>query len=206
MPEPLMSCSLLQPLPTVAAALVAVIGVTLSIWYNKKAQWNRDETTARVTAAAVKSDIRSITLALEETGIVQAFIKAYETGTLPPWVDAPRKSNYFQLYGAVAPQIGTLPLGLAQESVRFYTFLKVSRDAAEPLGSLREKSQENDVSTVKQQSRNVLVSLRDCMDAAAFVLEFDILPEQKAQRPTKVLPDVAKKLRDEIESTLNPPA
>ena len=36
--------------------------------------------------------------------------------------------------------------------------------------------------------------------------KFDILPEQKAQRPTKVLPDVAKKLRDEIESTLNPPA
>ena len=81
-----MSCSLLQPLATVAAALVAVIGVTLSIWYNKKAQWNRDETTARVTAAAVKSDIRSITLALEETGIVQASKRTKPERFLHGWM------------------------------------------------------------------------------------------------------------------------
>jgi hypothetical protein len=161
--------------PQVIAALIAVVGIALTLLVNRLLldSTRRHEKNAVITA--VQSDIRSIVYALDHTGLVSSFILAFRAPPdapvyLPwePWVDSPRSENYFQLFGAIAPQLGRMPSELAKEVVRFYTFLRVSRDAATPLGSLRQL-QAMDGQRV-EHLRNVLFALSQSFQAAEAVL------------------------------------
>jgi hypothetical protein len=74
------------------------------------------------------------------TGIVKSFIETFESDEkhpiFPPWSDAPRQENYFKLYEALAPQIELVAPEMTEEAVRFYTFLRILRDAASPFATL----------------------------------------------------------------------
>lgn len=192
---------------SVIGAFIAVIGVWYTIDANRKLQEKarqqakETEETIRkqqidVVTTAIRSDIRSIVYALKEINLIKDFIKTYEStyesdnsgSHLSPWVDAPRAEDYFQLFGAVAPQIGKLNIDLARGVVKFYTFMRVARDAAAPLGNL-----ENDQSNIcKQHIKNALVSLRSCLEAAKQVLS-------SSNSPTGINDDGVKIAQDLIE-------
>ncbi len=113
----------------VIAALIGVVGVALTLLVNRLLldATRRHEKNSVITA--VRSDIRSIVYAVDQTGLVSSFLLTFrsppDAPVYPPWVDSPRSENYFQLFGAIAPQLGRMPSGLAKEVVRFYTFFRV---------------------------------------------------------------------------------
>jgi hypothetical protein len=49
------------------------------------------------------------------------------------WADVPRKEDYFALYHSAGGGIGTIRASFAEAIVRHYTYLKMSRDAAQGL-------------------------------------------------------------------------
>jgi hypothetical protein len=61
-----------------------------------------------------------------------------ETGATG-FADAPRQENYFQTFHSVSNNIGNLHPDAVEAVVRFYTYLKMSRDAAAALNSWEEE-------------------------------------------------------------------
>jgi hypothetical protein len=56
------------------------------------------------------------------------------------FADVPRNENYFQLFQSVSENIGNLGPNVVDAIVRFYTYLKMSRDAAAALHSWKEQN------------------------------------------------------------------
>ncbi|MGH8593601.1 MAG: hypothetical protein ACREV3_07015 [Gammaproteobacteria bacterium] len=187
--------------PQVQAALIAVIGVALTLIVNRLLLevTRRNERDAVITA--VRSDIRSIVHAVHEIGLVSSFLMTFRSPAdaplYPPWVDSPRSEDYFQLFGAIAPQIGRIPPGLAKEVVRFYTYFRVARDAAAPLGLLKQ-SQAVDGQHI-DHSRNVLFALSQSFQAAEIVLSAAYSPSGRTDDGV----ETAKALHKEIAETIS---
>ena len=56
------------------------------------------------------------------------------------FADTPRDEDYFQIFHSVGNNIGNLHPEVVEAIVRFYTYLKMSRDAAAALHSWKEKT------------------------------------------------------------------
>ena len=154
------------------AAIIGIAGIVITYLLNLTVRFSETQFTKKRVQMAIRSDIRSIVLALELTGVVRDFVNVFQkpdAQNLPSWSDAPRQEDYFKLYESLAPQIGILDGHLTKEAVKFYTFLKVSRDAAAPFGSFRKrKFSEHDI---RESANNVLSALYQALDAARIVLD-----------------------------------
>ncbi|MGH8474213.1 MAG: hypothetical protein ACRER2_00330 [Methylococcales bacterium] len=158
--------------PHITAAIIGVIGVALTFLANRRLirKDRQRETNALITA--IRSDISSIVYAVDQSRLVASYISTLRSPPDAPVyaspVDLPRNENYFQLFDALAPQLGRMPPELAKQVVRFYTFFRVARDAAVPLET-QEQSPVKDVRHV-EQARNVLFALSQSFQAAEIVL------------------------------------
>ena len=157
----------------IIASLITVFGVLVSVfasWYFIHRARSLEE---KAIITAIRSDIRSIVKALEIMGIVDSFIKTFnspkDNPLYPSWTNSPGKEDYFKMFCAIAPQIGKLPPPLAREIVRFYTFLRVSRDAAQPISDLRKIQNPNGEHYV--HTKNSLLALRELLTNGASFLE-----------------------------------
>jgi len=56
------------------------------------------------------------------------------------FADVPRDEDYFQAFHSLSDNIGNLHPRTVEALVRFYTYLKMSRDAAAALHSWREQT------------------------------------------------------------------
>jgi len=57
------------------------------------------------------------------------------------FADAPREENYFQFFDSLGDNIGNLHPNVVEAIVRFYTYLKMSRDAASALRSWKQTTE-----------------------------------------------------------------
>jgi hypothetical protein len=187
--------------PQVKGAIIGVVGIALTVLANWLAvlAGRRHERTSVVTA--IRSDVRSLVQALEMSRLVDSFVLTYqsppEKAIFPPWSDSPRAEDYFKLYEALAPDIGKLSPDLARETVRFYTFFRISRDAAAPLGALKAKG----VSTGEhcEHARNVLLALNEAFTAAEIVLAAEYGPSGRRDDGVRE----ASAMRAQIDRVLN---
>jgi hypothetical protein len=159
--------------PQVQAAIVGVAGVMVTVFANVVFQLRQRKHERDTVITAIRSDVRSIVIAMTSTGIVESFVRTYqspnENPDFPPWSDAPRGENYFKLYEGLAPQIGRLPAEIAKDVVKFYTYFRISRDAAAPLGSQTEREKRD--GTHRRHAENVLKALREFFLAANRILD-----------------------------------
>ncbi|MET3132583.1 Flp pilus assembly pilin Flp [Oxalobacteraceae bacterium GrIS 1.11] len=187
------TCDFLRQ-PQVQAAFVGVSGVLLGLYVNWRVIIAQRTHARKSVVTAIRSDIRSIVQALDMIGLVSSFVNTLRSPKkapeFPPWSDSPREENYFKLYEALTPQIGIVDQELAKEVVRFYTFLRISRDAAHPFSTLREKTKPSGhpFSTLREKTKpsgdhkrhaaNVLRALREALKSAAFVLSKECSPSK----------------------------
>jgi hypothetical protein len=149
---------------------------------------------------AFRSDIRSIILLIDQHDLVgiylSAFRKSFPSKEQTHWPDfAPQEENYFQLFDAMAGKIGMTPIGLAREIVRFYTFLRASRDTARLFKTLSTLQTTNGKHV--EIAENVLRALAEMLQAADEVLASKHSPSNfnKGQK-------IAKKLYKRIDTEL----
>lgn len=159
--------------PQLKAALIGVLGVGITIGANAVASFWSRRRERKTVVTALRSDVRSLVLAIHSAKLVESFIETHlspdNDPKFPPWSDSPRQEDYFKLYEGLSPQIGKIRHQLAREIVRFYTYLRISRDAAAPIGPLRrEKHVEGEH---RLHAGNVLLALLQVFSAAAIILD-----------------------------------
>lgn len=185
--------------PQVVGSLIAAAGVIVTLAANVFLLERARRHEKQAVVAAFRSDIRSIVQVLHLMGVVDAFIASVRAPTSvvisPSWVDSPRAEDYFQIFGALSSKIGLTPLTFAREVVRFYTFLHASRDAAAPLGKLREASADGQH---VEHARNVLLALSQVLRAAETVLGTEF-----SQSGTSDGQDVSTTLYNKIDLALD---
>jgi hypothetical protein len=190
------------------------VGVALTLLVNRLLLNTTRRHETNVVITAVRSDISAIVYAVDQIGLVRSFILAFrappDAPVFPPWVDSPRSENYFQLFEAIAPQLGRMPSGLAEEVVRFYTFMRVARDASTPLSSLKQSQAiprfwpfctvriSQDGQHV-EHLRNVLFALSQSFQAAEVVLSAAYSPSRCTDKGMAI----AKKLTAAIAEVIN---
>jgi hypothetical protein len=69
------------------------------------------------------------------------------------FADAPREEKYFEIFHKVSDNIGNLHPSVAEATVRFYTYLKMSRDAA---SALKTWEKQNDLAVRREQTKYVV--------------------------------------------------
>lgn len=171
------------PRATIIAAVLAIIGIAMTFIHDRKVQQEKKDDALAVITATIKADVRSITLALNKTKLINSFITAYKDGSLPPWADAPRNSDYFQLFDHICEHIGGLQIDFAQSTVEFYTYFKVARDGAEPLYDIRNRAKDPENSEIERESirnhaKNVLIAMEQCFRTAEFILKWGLSNDQ----------------------------
>lgn len=170
MPDPASTCGLFSP--QVCAALIGVSGVIATLGVNEFLHHRNNKREIKTTITAIRSDVRSLVLAIHSTRLVESFIETHKSKNdepqFPPWSDGPRGENYFALYEAFSPSIGKLPPKLAREIVRFYTYLRVSRDAAAPFAEMRKNKPTN--GDHRRHAENALVAMKQMFSAATEIL------------------------------------
>ncbi len=182
--------------PQIVAALVAVAGISVTFGFNFiTIQRNRRHERDGVIAALC-SDINSIIEAIYITKLVDSFIKTYDSPDTepiyPPWSDSPRKENYFSLYESLADQIGKIPPKQSIHIVRFYTFLRISRDAAAPFGKMESKKCTSGAH--REHARNVLLSLREMFNSGQIAISDSSGPSKPQPDGAQYAQELAKKI------------
>ena len=81
------------------------------------------------------SEIKALQFGLSNMEMFKSWCELYEKPERGPtgFADAPRQENYFQYFDALGDNIGNLHPSVVEAIVRFYTYLKMSRDAAAKL-------------------------------------------------------------------------
>jgi hypothetical protein len=183
----------------IIASLITVAGVIVSVIASWSAIIIARRLEEKSIKTAIRSDIRSIVKSLEIMGIVDSFIKTFESPRdkpeYPSWTNSPGKEDYFKMFGAIAPQIGKVPPPLAKEIVRFYTFLRISRDAAQPISDLRKI--QNPDGKHSDHIKNSLLALRELLEAAETALSAKYSPTGNDEGAKD-----AKNLREKIDTAL----
>ncbi|WP_326543200.1 hypothetical protein [Pseudorhodoferax sp.] len=118
------------------AAFATLLGGVVTIIFNARQRLKIRKEEKEAMLLAFQSDIAALEKVI--TSMRPSFDKNVRDIPLPVWVDGPRGENYFQLFDKLVEKIGNLEPSVAKPVVSFYTHLKLSRDAAFPLGSLRK--------------------------------------------------------------------
>lgn len=81
------------------------------------------------------SEIKALQFGLSNMEMFESWRELYDKPERGPtgFADAPRQENYFQYFDALGDNIGNLHPNVVEAVVRFYTYLKMSRDAAAKL-------------------------------------------------------------------------
>jgi hypothetical protein len=105
----------------------------------------------KITAArqslnsVISSEIRAIQYGLAQMDMFKFWATVFsdpEKGAIG-FADVPRDESYFELFHSVSQNIGNLHPRVAESIVRFYTYLKMSRDAAAALNSWKQQRNSN---------------------------------------------------------------
>lgn len=91
--------------------------------------------TRQTLISLLASEIRAIQYGLRMMDMFDFWAAVYETPEQGPrgFADQPRKEEYFEIFHSVSSNIGNLHPDVVEAVVRFYTYLKMSRDAAAAL-------------------------------------------------------------------------
>jgi hypothetical protein len=91
--------------------------------------------TRQTLISLLASEIRAIQYGLRMMDMFDFWASVYETPEHGPrgFADQPRKEEYFEIFHSVSSNIGNLHPDVVEAVVRFYTYLKMSRDAAAAL-------------------------------------------------------------------------
>jgi hypothetical protein len=156
-----------------AAVIAAGAVIATWLWNAGVARKSREDETKAVMAA-FRSDIRSIVHVIAQLEIIESFAKvrktAKDTAQFPRWSQfCPRGESYFHLYEALASKIGVTGHDMSREIVKFYAFLRASRDAAGGFEKLedREAKQGQHV----ELATSVLQALSEMLTAADKALD-----------------------------------
>jgi hypothetical protein len=102
----------------------------------------------KITAArqslisVISSEIKAIQYGLARMDMFKFWTVVFsdpEKGAIG-FADVPREERYFELFHSVSQNIGNLHPRVAESIVRFYTYFKMSRDAAAALKSWKEQT------------------------------------------------------------------
>jgi hypothetical protein len=108
----------------------------------------------------LSSEIKAIQFGLQKMDMFEFWAGLFdhpEVGALG-FADVPREESYFDIFHSVSDNIGNLHPGIVEAIVRFYTYLKMSRDAAAALKGW-EKQPDADVRRVHVKYVVSLLSL-----------------------------------------------
>jgi hypothetical protein len=103
----------------------------------------------KITAArqslisVISSEIKAIQYGLARMDMFKFWTNVFndpDKGAIG-FADVPREEQYFELFHSVSQNIGNLHPRVAESIVRFYTYLKMSRDAAAALKSWKEQTE-----------------------------------------------------------------
>ena len=120
-----------------AAALIAAIG---ALTLTAIAGIVKITSTRQSLTSLITSEVRAIQYGLSTMDMFDFWAQLHahpEFGGLG-FADTPREEDYFQLFHSVAQNVGNLHPRAVEAIVRFYSYLKMSRDAAASLHSWRE--------------------------------------------------------------------
>jgi hypothetical protein len=90
----------------------------------------------------LSSEIKAIQYGLARLDMFTFWKSLYDNPEMGAigFADAPRDENYFEIFHSVSNNIGNLHPQVVESIVRFYTYLKMSRDAAAALRSWKEQT------------------------------------------------------------------
>jgi hypothetical protein len=90
----------------------------------------------------LSSEIKAIQYGLQKMDMFEFWASVFEHPEIGAvgFADVPREESYFEIFHSVSDNIGNLHPNVVESIVRFYTYLKMSRDAAAVLKSWHEQT------------------------------------------------------------------
>lgn len=179
---------------------LAIFTGTLTFALSAISSCYRDQVKTQQLITAIKSDASTTVNIMKDLNIIDNFIQVHKNPKKYkslPWIDAPRRENYFTLYEKISGDIGSLPSELPKEIVKFYNYSKAARDAAQPL--LNNKTMnENEI---RSNARYVLVATKNAMNSARTILKYEqnfLLTKKINQEDTNILDTMLEKIDNEL--------
>lgn len=125
-----------------AAVAAAILAGWAAIFVAAVGGLIRTTSIRRSLISLLSSEIKALQYGLSNMNMFEFWENAYrnpEQGAFG-FADVPREEDYFQLFHSVSDNIGNLHPQVVAAVVRFYTYLKMSRDAAAALHSWKTQT------------------------------------------------------------------